>query len=120
MPLYGGLSENNDLEKLCIEGTDLLLLELPFPAWNKWHIQEVYNIIAKQDVTPVMAHIERYLNKPKEIEKLDQLISVGAKFQMNAPSFLTLFGKTHHQSPGPRGADLCHRVRLSQPDLTPG
>lgn len=93
VPLYGGLSENNDLEKLCIEGTDLLLLELPFPAWNKWHIQEVYNIIAKQDVTPVMAHIERYLNKPKEIEKLDQFISVGAKFQMNAPSFLTFSGK---------------------------
>ena len=93
VPLYGDLSENNDLGQLAIEGSDLLLLELPFPAWNKWHLQEVYNIIAKQNVTPVMAHIERYLDKPKEIEKLDQFISVGAKFQINAPSFLTFSGK---------------------------
>ncbi len=91
--LNGPLSEKEDLPRLCVEGTDVILLELPYPSWEKWHIQEVYHIIARHNLTPVMAHIERYLEKPKDIEKLDWLISLGAKFQINAPSFLTFSGK---------------------------
>lgn len=91
--LKGALSEHDDLKKLCIEGTNLLLLELPFPTWHQRHIQEIYDLVATHEITPVIAHIERYLSKPKEIEKLDQLISLGARFQINAPSFLTFSGK---------------------------
>lgn len=91
--LNSALSENDDVRMLCIEGTDTILLELPYTSWSKWHIQEVYHLIARQDLTPVIAHIERYLRGPKDIEKLDRLISVGAKFQVNASSFFTFSGR---------------------------
>lgn len=87
------LSEEEDLDKLCIEGTNLLLIELPYSNWNKWHVDEVYHIIAKRNITPVIAHVERYVKKIKDIEKLDPYISVGANFQINAESFLKLKGK---------------------------
>jgi len=91
--LDDALSEKDDISPLLIEGTDLLLIELPYTPWNKWYNNEIYNIIAKHEVTPVMAHIERYLSGPKDIEKLDSLISFGVKFQVNASSFLTFSGR---------------------------
>ena len=91
--LNSALSENDDVRMLCIEGTDTILLELPYTSWSKWHIQEVYHLIARQNLTPIIAHIERYLRSPKYLENLDRLISIGAKFQVNASSFLTFSGR---------------------------
>lgn len=89
----GMISDKKELEKLCIEGTNLLLLELPYHKWNDWHFQEVYRIMAERDLSPVMAHIERYLRRPKDLSKIDQLISFGARFQINANSFLHFNGR---------------------------
>lgn len=87
------LSEFPNLKELCISGTNLLLLELPYATWNKWHYNEVYNIAAKHEIIPVMVHIERYLSTPKSVEKLKPFASIGAEFQINADSFLSFFGK---------------------------
>ncbi len=117
------LSEVDDIENLCIEGTNTILLELPYPFWNKWHIQEVYHLIARRNLTPVMAHIERYLKSPKDIEKLDRLISVGAKFQVNASSFLTFSGRRVIKALAQQGliaaiGSDCHDERYRTADLT--
>ncbi len=87
------LSERDDVRSLCIEGTELILLELPYDKWNSWYNHEIYNLISKHEVTPVLAHIERYMKTPKDLEKLDALISFGVKFQINASSFLSFWGK---------------------------
>ena len=89
----GNLSEKPDLKKLCIQGTDLILLELPGVHWNDWHFHEIYRIIAENNLSPVMAHIERYLRGPQSLFKIDKLISIGARFQVNAESFLTFSGR---------------------------
>ena len=91
--LDGPLSEKDDVCSLCIDGTELLLLELPYTPWSSWYNHEIYNIISKHNVTPVMAHIERYLKNPKDIKKLDTLISFGVKFQINVSSFLSFSGR---------------------------
>ena len=91
--LDGPLSERENVSSLCIEGTELLLLELPYTNWNSWYAREIHNIIKNHNVTPVMAHIERYLKSPKDISKLDNLASLGAKFQINASSFLSFSGR---------------------------
>ena len=83
------LSECENARSLCIEGTELLLLELPYTNWNNWYSHEVHNIIKNHGVIPVFAHIERYLDSPRDIQKLEPLISTGAKFQVNASSFLS-------------------------------
>lgn len=86
------LAEKKNVRSLCIEGTELLLLELPYTPWNSWYNHEIYNMMSKHEVVPVMAHIERYLRGPKDIKKLDALISFGVKFQVNASSFLSFNG----------------------------
>ena len=83
------LAERDNVRSLCIEGTELLLLELPYTHLNSWHSHEIHNIIKFHEVIPVFAHIERYLERPADIKKIEPLISLGAKFQVNASSFLS-------------------------------
>lgn len=121
--LDGALSERNDISSLCIEGTELLLLELPYTSWTSWYNNEIYNIISNHNVTPVMAHIERYLNGPKDLKKLSTLVSFGVKFQVNATSFLTFSGRRIIRELAAEGlvsaiGSDCHNMSRRSPDIT--
>lgn len=84
---YLALTQN--LEPLCIEGTRLLLLEMPFSS--KWP-SESWNILERlqiNTITPVIAHVERYpsvLRHPAAM--LKRLTDMGCVIQANADSFL--------------------------------
>ncbi len=117
------LSEIPDLKKLCISGTNLLLLELPYTTWNIWHYNEVYNIAQKHDIVPVIAHIERYLQGPKDIKKLEPFADIGAQFQVNAESFLSVYGKKIIRGLAAEGyisafASDCHNLFDRSPDIS--
>ncbi len=117
------LSEQKNVCSLCIEGTELLLLELPYTAWNSWYIHEIYNLISKHEVTPVLAHIERYITNTKDIKKLDALISFGVKFQINASSFLSFSGRRIIRELAANGlisaiASDCHDITRRSPDIS--
>ena len=121
--LDASLAEKENVRSLCIEGTELLLLELPYTPWNSWYNHEIYNLISKHEVTPVMAHIERYLRSPKDIRKLDALISFGVKFQINASSFLSFNGRRIIRELASEGlvhaiASDAHNLSRRSPDMS--
>ena len=55
----GGIDHMEGIEKLCIEGTDIILLEMPFHTFREEHYEAVYKI-TKMGLRPVMAHVDRY------------------------------------------------------------
>lgn len=77
------------LSKLCIQGTNYLLLEMPYTQLTDRIINGVAEIVDSGDVKVVIAHIERYLNftSYKELSRLMRLEVLG---QINAKS-LTKF-----------------------------
>jgi len=80
---YRGISNTKDINKLLIEDSNILLLELPFfHEISKSIVDEIIKLNFKYDV--VLAHIERY-----DISKslLDYLKDNGVYFQVNADSF---------------------------------
>ena len=121
--LDSALSERKNVRSLCIEGTELILLELPYTSWNSWYNSEIYDLMSKHDVTPVMAHIERYIKSPKDIDKLSTLISLGVKFQVNASSFLTFSGRRVIRELAAEGlvsviGSDCHNLARRSPDIS--
>lgn len=48
------------LERLCIEGSRRILLELPFSFRPMWLYEELESIAYRQNLRPVMAHLDRY------------------------------------------------------------
>ena len=53
------LEEMEGLERLCIEGTRLLLLEMPLSGWSRRELATAH-AVAERGLTPLIAHIDRY------------------------------------------------------------
>lgn len=76
---YSGISQSDDLYKLCLEKTNLLLLELPFETYiNNNMIKEIISLNNK-GIRVMLAHIERYdVDEGKMIELVNNGILIQA------------------------------------------
>ena len=84
---YRGISRLEELHRLCLSGTHVLLLEMPFSPWSSGILEELEDLLLREDITVVLAHIERYLpDQPHELWL--RLRHMGALFQCNASFFL--------------------------------
>ena len=83
---YSGISRMEGLSKLCIEGTKLLLLEMPFSKWTDYVINEIYELASQGSVVVILAHIERYLGL-QSIKVFEDLLDYGVIMQVNASFF---------------------------------
>ena len=79
-----------DFEKLCIEGTNCILLEMPFAAWTSADIAAV-RAIAESGFVPLMAHIDRYA-----VSDVLKLASLDVPMQVNAEALCKLL---RHKNP---------------------
>lgn len=82
-----GLEEMEGLRHLCIEGTDTILLEMPFGEWSEPLIETVGRI-KRLGLDPVMAHIDRYYDKP-----VGRLFEEGIPCQINASALVSRRGR---------------------------
>ena len=83
---FDGISRYEGLHDLCLEGTDLLLLEMPFRTWTSHMVEEVATIYPTTGIMPVAAHIERYLDQPRKLVK--EFMKLNIFIQSNAEHFL--------------------------------
>lgn len=84
---FSGISRYENIEQLCLGKSRFMLLELPFTLWDGNVVRELYNLICIRGITPVLAHIERYLSiQPKEI--LQKILALDVLVQMNADNLL--------------------------------
>lgn len=86
------ISQMRSVHKLCVEGTDYMLLEMPSSPWSDSTIENVYKMSLK-GITPIIAHMERNLNQKPEL--LNQLYSLDILVQINAESFGISFLKKY-------------------------
>lgn len=118
---YSGISRMSELSRFCIEGTKLLLLEMPFHSWNEYVVKEVLELSCSGEFQVMLAHIERYL--PYQSEGIwKKFLEYDVVMQSNASFFLGFRtkrkalkmlreGKTHLL-----GSD-CHNITSRQPEL---
>jgi len=83
---YPGIGRMNDLGKLAIEGTNLLLLEMPMGKWTESTVQELTKLSATCGLKIVMAHIDRYLGFI-DLKTVYRLCECGVMMQVNASFF---------------------------------
>lgn len=118
---YPQMSHSDELRELAIQGTDCLLVEMPFCPWTDSMYAELEGIYNNLGLVPIVAHVDRYLGRftdhgiPKRLADLPVLV------QANAESFLD----------GTRGVRLlkrrqihllgsdCHNMTNRKPNLGP-
>lgn len=84
---FPGISRMEELPELCLEGTNILLLEMPFEPWTAHCTQEVRELARNGGLQILMAHIERYFFY-QPIDVWDEFLDLGILMQSNAEFFL--------------------------------
>lgn len=84
---FEGISRMEGLKSLCIEGTNLLLLEMPVTKWSSYTVGEVVKLSHTGAVRVVIAHFERCIPAQKR-RMLDYLLENDLLIQANASYFL--------------------------------
>ena len=77
--LCNNLHKMDKLDKLCIKGTNTLLVEMPFGKWDEDIYYTLCKLIKDKRFHIVMAHIDRY-----EISDVKKIIEMGVDVQINA------------------------------------
>lgn len=72
-----------DLDKLCIEGTNFILVEFPPEPWPYWLCDSVKAIARDRRLRPICAHIDRYSHIGR-----DKIMDMNFDVQINASAFL--------------------------------
>ena len=81
---FNGISRSEEIRRLTIEGTDLLLLEMPFALWNEHVIEEVSNLIQDRHLRIMIAHLDRFIRMPGNKKYIRQLLELPVYVQLNA------------------------------------
>lgn len=61
---FKGIGKAEKISALTIEGTQILLLEMPFVTWSDSVLDEVRYLLEKRELRVVIAHPERFLKLP--------------------------------------------------------
>ena len=118
---FEGINRYAGLEAFCIEGTELLLIEMPNGVWTSRMISALLELNRREGLTVILAHIERYLRQQKE-ETWSLLLESGIRMQANASFFTGSFTKGKaiklFRSGGIHllGTD-CHNMSSRKPDM---
>ena len=118
---YPGILRMQGLSELCIEGSNLLLLEMPMSRWTESMIREVIEMSGRDGLRLILAHIDRYLSLQNKAV-WGRLLENGILMQVNASFFsafatrrkaLTLLNEGYIQL---LGSD-CHNMTSRPPQL---
>ena len=89
---YPGIAKMKELKHLTVEGTNLLLLEMPMTAWRQSAIRELIELSSVRGFRVVLAHFERAAAMQSK-KTLRALWQSGVLVQVNAGSFRGFFGR---------------------------
>ena len=80
--------EEHHLERLCIQGTRVLMLEMPFSEWTDLQTETVTTLALDQRYQVVLVHPERFCFSKSNRRKLEQLAKLPIGLQVNAQSLM--------------------------------
>lgn len=84
---FDGISHSDSLAPLCTEGTDILLLEMPFDKWTNRMLEEIVFLKEERGFIVLLAHVERYLKWQKK-GTWEWLMQQEILMQTNAEAYL--------------------------------
>lgn len=85
---FNGISHSDILSELTIDKKRYILMEMPMPPWSERVYRDLESIYIKQDLIPVIAHIDRYIAPLRTFGIPERLEKLPVKVQANASFFL--------------------------------
>jgi protein-tyrosine phosphatase len=116
------LAELVDLKRFTLGESRYVLLELPFYPWDTEMIRQLYQMPGLTGLTPVIAHLERYLMiQPRK--RIQEVLDLGVPVQVSADELLNRTFSRGMKMLRQGGATLvasdCHDNTNRRPNLGP-
>ena len=122
---FPGMGNADQLREFTIEGTDLLMLEMPFAQWTSEIVEDLRLLIYKQKLSVILVHLERYYAFQKKKEFWENVLELPLAIQLNAGSLLEWRGRRFDLRlmktgrPVVLGTD-CHNMKSRKPNMGEG
>lgn len=84
---WPNMADCEELPEMCIGDTKNILLELPFTPWNDQMIYQLHELFGRTGITPIIAHLERYL-KIQRAEYVQEVLNLDVPVQISADVLL--------------------------------
>lgn len=114
-----GFHKAEDLKRLCIGQTKHMLLEMPFYFWDQRLLHSLYDVLGHSGVTPVLAHMDRYVSCQSR-RMLLEVLEMGLPVQVGTETLARTFSPAMHLLRQGRGhllASDCHDPVRRSPNL---
>ena len=121
---FSGIGDCDALSELTIGKKRFMLVEMPFASWTDTMFRDLENLYIKQNIVPIMAHLDRYIRPLssgkifRRLESMPVMVQANAEFFTNRSTSnwamkLLRAGKIHLL-----GSD-CHNTGSRAPNLGP-
>ena len=123
---FDGVGKADIVEHLCVDGSRLLLLEMPFSQWTESVLDEVKTLIFDRNFEVMIAHIERYDQHQRSRYIWDEVFSLPVIPQINAKSLIGGRFKTRKVYRYIKSDDRivlstdCHNMSTRRPNIAEG
>lgn len=121
---FRGMSDSDFLPQLTIREKSCILIEMPPAPWTDAMYRELEAVWVKRGITPIVAHIDRYVTPlndhgiPRRLAQLPVLVQANAEFfqrKLTSGMALRMLKAGHIHL---LGSD-CHNTTDRKPDLGP-
>lgn len=119
---FRGMSQSDCLKLLTIAQKSFILLEMPEYAWSDSMYREIADIYSQQGITPIIAHVDRYLGFlrgkqiPQRLETLPVLVQANANFFLHRATAAKACRMLQRGQIHLLGSD-CHNLTSRTPNL---
>ena len=119
---YSGLAELEELDRLCIQGSRVLLLEMPFSPWGEYELDVLTSLALDRGIQVVLAHYERYYELQKDPTIHQRVEELPVYLQINAGTLLSWRRRGHwldwlEQGQAHLLGSDCHNLTNRAPNL---
>lgn len=119
---FPGIGESEALKELVIEQTSFVLIEMPMSPWTQRMYQDLANIQTKQGLTPIIAHVDRYIQPfrtykiPERLEQMPVMVQANASFFLDGATRRMALRMLDRGQIHLLGSD-CHNLTSRAPNL---
>lgn len=121
---FHGMSDSDILPQLTIAKKRCILIEMPPAPWTESMYRELEQVWLKWEITPVVAHVDRYISPmrthhiPERLAELPVLVQANASFFLHSMTGGMALRMLRSGQIHLLGSD-CHNMTSRQPNLGP-
>lgn len=121
---FRGISDSDILSELTIDSKRCILIEMPHSPWTEAMYRELEGIQIKRGITPIIAHVDRYIRPfrtygiPERLEELPVIVQANASFFLQRSTARLALRMLREDKIQLIGSD-CHNLDSRAPNLAP-